>query len=78
MSNIESRVIKVITWCMGMPDDAVKPDMTVEELGIDSLDIVEVTLAIDEEFSIDISDEEQGSMRTVQNMIDLVAKKLSA
>ena len=46
MSNIESRVIKVITWCMGMPGGKVRPDMTVEELGIDSLDIVEVTLAI--------------------------------
>jgi acyl carrier protein len=48
----------------------------IEDLGADSLDIVELTMYLEEEFNIDIRDEEITSIETVQDVIDFVNKKL--
>jgi len=47
----------------------------VEDLGLDSLDVVELVMAVEDEFSIEISDEEAEKLLTVQQVVDLVAEK---
>lgn len=47
----------------------------VEDLGLDSLDVVELVMAVEDEFNIEISDEEAEKLLTVQQVVDLVAEK---
>lgn len=58
--------------------DRVKPSASfIEDLGCDSLDMVELVMAAEEEFNIEISDDEGMAMVTVQNAVDAIAQKLS-
>jgi len=50
-------------------------DLLQEDLGGDALDVIELIMTLEEEFNIEISDEEAEDMRTVQDVYDCVAKK---
>lgn len=55
--------------------DEILPDSNfVEDLGVDSLDKVEIVLAVEEEFGIDIPDADAERLRTVQNLVDYVVE----
>ncbi len=72
----ESRVKKIIVDQLGVSEDEVKPEASfVEDLGADSLDTVEMVMAFEEEFSIEIPDEDAEKIRTVQDAIDYIEKK---
>ena len=73
MSSIEERVKKIIVEQLGVADDQVTPDASfVNDLGADSLDTVELVMALEEEFETEIPDEEAEKITTVQNAIDFV------
>ncbi|ARA70275.1 acyl carrier protein [Pasteurella multocida] len=58
---------------LGVKEDEVKPEASfVEDLGADSLDTVELVMALEEEFDIEIPDEEAEKITTVQSAIDYV------
>ena len=73
MSTIEERVKKIIVEQLGVKEDEVKDESSfVEDLGADSLDTVELVMALEEEFDTEIPDEEAEKITTVQAAIDYV------
>jgi acyl carrier protein len=75
MSSVEERVRKLICEQLGVKEDEVKDDASfVEDLGADSLDTVELVMALEEEFETEIPDEEAEKITTVQQAIDYVNK----
>ena len=71
--SIEERVKKIIVVQLGVKEEEVKPEASfIEDLGADSLDTVELVMALEEEFDIEIPDEEAEKITTVQSAIDYV------
>jgi acyl carrier protein len=77
MSNIEARVKKIIMDQLGVKEEQVTNDASfVEDLGADSLDTVELVMALEEEFECEIPDEDAEKITTVQQAIDYVTAHL--
>ncbi|MCK4951897.1 MAG: acyl carrier protein [Gammaproteobacteria bacterium] len=73
MSTIDERVKKIIIEQLGVNDDQVVNDASfVDDLGADSLDTVELVMALEEEFECEIPDEESANITTVQEAINYV------
>ncbi|WP_339387354.1 acyl carrier protein [Vibrio caribbeanicus] len=73
MSNIEERVKNIIVEQLGVDDAEVKNEASfVDDLGADSLDTVELVMALEEEFDTEIPDDEAEKITTVQAAIDYV------
>ncbi|ABM02929.1 acyl carrier protein [Psychromonas ingrahamii 37] len=73
MSNIEERVRNIIVEQLGVQLEEVKNEASfVDDLGADSLDTVELVMALEEEFDTEIPDEEAEKITTVQSAIDYV------
>ena len=73
MSSIEDRVKKIVVDRLGVKEDEVKANSSfVDDLGADSLDTVELVMALEEEFECEIPDEEAEKITTVQQAIDYV------
>lgn len=72
---IESRIIDVIADQLGVtPADVTPASKFIEDLGADSLDGVELVMAIEEEFDIEINDEIGHGFKTLQDVVDHVTK----
>ena len=68
------KVQKVIHSQLGIPLDSIVPEANLmDDLGADSLDSVELMMAFEEAFDMDIADELAETIRTVQDLIDLVS-----
>ena len=77
MSSIEERVRKIVAEQLGVKEEEVKADASfVEDLGADSLDTVELVMALEEEFETEIPDEEAEQITTVQLAIDYINSHL--
>jgi acyl carrier protein len=75
MSSIEERVKKIVAEQLGVKEEDVKPAASfVEDLGADSLDTVELVMALEEEFETEIPDEDAEKITTVQLAIDYINK----
>mgnify|MGYP001554456817 CR=1 FL=1 len=73
MSDIENRVRSIIADQLGLSEDQIKTDSKfIEDLGADSLDLVELVMAMEEEFQTEIPDEEVEKIRTVKNAVEYV------
>jgi acyl carrier protein len=73
MSGIEERVVKIVAEQLGVNEGEVtKASSFVNDLGADSLDTVELVMALEEEFDCEIPDEEAEKITTVQQAIDYV------
>ncbi len=73
MSNIPERVKKIVVEQLGVNEDEVTEDASfVDDLGADSLDTVELVMALEEEFECEIPDEEAEKITTVQQAIDYI------
>lgn len=78
MSNIQQRVIKMVAEQLGVKEEDVKPESSfVDDLGADSLDTVELIMALEEEFDTEIPDEEAEKLTTVRSAIDYINTHLS-
>jgi acyl carrier protein len=76
MSDIEQRVIKIVAEQLGQVTAEVKLSHDLkEDLGADSLDSVELVMAIEDEFEIEIEDTAAENMTTVQSIIDHLATR---
>jgi len=73
MSNVDERVKKIVIEQLGVKEDEVSNVSSfVDDLGADSLDTVELVMALEEEFECEIPDEEAEKITTVQQAIDYV------
>jgi acyl carrier protein len=77
MDNIEQRVKKIVAEQLGVNEADIKNDSSfVDDLGADSLDTVELVMALEEEFECEIPDEDAEKITTVQQAIDYVNNNL--
>lgn len=73
MSDIETRVKAIVVEQLGVSEEEVKNESSfIDDLGADSLDTVELVMALEEEFGTEIPDEEAEKITTVQLAIDYV------
>ncbi len=73
MGATEDRVIEIIADRLGVDKSEVVPEAAfIDDLGADSLDLVELIMAMEEEFDIEIADEEAEKLRTVQDVLDYI------
>ena len=78
MSNIDERVKKIVIEQLGVKEDEVTDSSSfVDDLGADSLDTVELVMALEEEFECEIPDEEAEKITTVQQAIDHITANKS-
>ncbi len=76
MADVDAKVKKIISEQLGVPEADVKPESSfVNDLGADSLDTVELVMALEEEFGIEIPDEDAEKIATVQNAIEYIKAK---
>ena len=76
MSNTEEQVKKIVVDHLGIEESKVTADSKfIDDLGADSLDTVELVMAFEEKFGIEIPDDAAETIITVQNAIDFIDKK---
>ncbi|HIA60683.1 MAG: Acyl carrier protein [Alphaproteobacteria bacterium MarineAlpha5_Bin2] len=76
MSDIEEQVKKIVVEHLGIDESKVTPEARfIDDLGADSLDTVELVMAFEEKFSIEIPDDAAETILTVKNAIDFIKGK---
>jgi acyl carrier protein len=71
--NVEQKVKGIIAEQLGVSEEEIKATSSfIEDLGADSLDIVELVMAMEEEFEVEIPDEEAENIKTVQDAINYI------
>ncbi len=72
-TNVEQKVRSIIAEQLGVGEDEIKLTSSfIEDLGADSLDIVELVMAMEEEFEVEIPDEEAENIKTVQDAVNYI------
>jgi acyl carrier protein len=66
---IQDRVLRVVATTQRLPLERVSPDSTFEELGIDSMDSINILFDLESEFDIEINDEDAKKIRTIHEMV---------
>lgn len=73
----EERIKEIIVEQLGVEEDQITPDASfIDDLGADSLDTVELVMAFEEEFDIEIPDEDAEKIRTVKDVTDYLKAHL--
>ena len=77
-NEMQKKVMDIIANQLGVDKEIVTPEANVvDDLGADSLDVVELVMALEEAFDLEIPDEEAEKIRTVKDIIEYLAKTLS-
>ncbi|MFK5925271.1 MAG: acyl carrier protein [Desulfuromusa sp.] len=75
MASIEERVKQIVAEQLGVDEEQVVDSAAfMDDLGADSLDTVELVMALEEEFDVEISDEDAEKIQTVKNALDYINK----
>ncbi len=76
MASVEEKVKHIIVEQLGVDEEEVKLEASfVDDLGADSLDVVELVMALEEEFGMEISDEDAEKLSTVKDAVDYISAK---
>jgi acyl carrier protein len=75
MDNITNKLIKILSNRFKIPENKIHLDSTLDSLGLDSFDGVEILMVLEEEFNIEISEKEFEKARTVKDYITLIKKR---
>jgi acyl carrier protein len=77
-SEIESRVKKIVVEQLGVKEDEVTNDASfIDDLGADSLDTVELVMALEEEFEVEIPDEEAEKILTIKQAVNYIVNRMA-
>ena len=76
--DLTDRVRGIIAAAQHLPQDKIRADSTFEELGIDSLDGINILFAVENEFNINIPDDAAQNIRSVRDVVDGIAKLLES
>ena len=77
MADIEKRIIEMIAEQLGKDASDITAEMSfADDLGADSIDLVELIMAVEEEFGVEVPDEEAEKIKLVQDAIDFVKSKI--
>lgn len=74
MNDVEGQVKQILTKRIGMVPDEISADSRLDELGLDSLDFVELAIAAERTFNIEISDEVLREVKTVRDVVALIQR----
>ena len=78
MASVEEKVKHIIVEQLGVDAEEVKPEASfVDDLGADSLDVVELVMALEEEFGLEISDEDAEKLSSVQHAVKYIQEHAS-
>lgn len=78
MKKIEKVIKRIIAEQLGMDVEEIRNDLSyVDDLGADSLDIVELIMSLEEEFEVEVPDEDAEKLLTVQDTLDYVQQKIA-
>jgi acyl carrier protein len=77
MASVEEKVKEIIAEQLGLEKDDVQLDASfIDDLGADSLDIVEMIMTIEDEYDVEISDDDAEKIATVQDAINFIKEKM--
>ncbi len=75
--SVEKKIFQIIAEQLGISEDEIVRDASlIDDMGADSLDIVELVMAMEEEFEMEIPDEDAEKISTVQDIVDYVQGRL--
>ncbi|ROQ93242.1 acyl carrier protein [Desulfosoma caldarium] len=75
VNEMKAKVVDIIANQLGVEKDVITPQAhVIDDLGADSLDVVELIMALEEAFDVEIPDEEAEKIRTVQDIYDYIEK----
>lgn len=78
MSELNNKINEIIVEQLGIKKEDIKPESSfIDDLGADSLDTVELVMALEEEFNTEIPDEEAEKIKTVQNVYDYIKNNIA-
>ena len=69
------KIKEIIAEQLGVDEDGLSTDSSIEDLGADSLDLVEIIMALEEEFDTDISDDDVEKIKTVGDIVNYIKEK---
>ena len=76
---LEEKVKEIIVEQLGVSPDQVKPDARfIDDLGADSLDTVELIMALEEEFGVEVPDEDVETMRTINDIVQYLGSRVES
>jgi acyl carrier protein len=77
MAEVLDRIVKVVSEELAISEDEITEDASfIDDLGADSLDVVELIMALEEEFDIEIPDEDAEEIGTVSDAVDYIGENL--
>lgn len=75
--SIEDKVIEIIVSELGLERDEISPEKSfIDDLGLDSLDVMTLAMAIEEDFDIEVPDDDVEGIKTIQDVFDYLHKRL--